>query len=83
MSFLISWDERALKDLESLEILFRKRIVKKIEQFAESQSFHQVKKLVGYNKLYRLRIGDYRVIFELSEKEIIILKVGHRKSIYE
>lgn len=82
MSFEISWDENALQDLEKLEILLRKRIVKKIEQFADLGSFHEVKKVQGYEKIYRLRAGDYRIIFEFMENEIIILKIGHRKNIY-
>jgi len=31
---------------------------------------------------YRFRIGDYRVIFDIEEKEIVVLRVGHRKDIY-
>ena len=82
MSFEISWDENALQDLEKLGILLRKRIVKKIEQFANLGSFHEVKKVQGHEKIYRLRAGDYRIIFEFMENEIIILKIGHRKNIY-
>ena len=32
---------------------------------------------------YRFRIGDYRVIFDIEDKEIVILRVGHRKNIYK
>jgi mRNA interferase RelE/StbE len=32
---------------------------------------------------YRFRIGDYRVIFDIQEDEIIILRVGHRSEIYK
>jgi len=79
MSFEISWDENALRDLVSLDIFLRKRIVRKIEQFAESESFHEIKKIHGAEKVYRLRVGDYRVLFEIVQDEIIILKIGHRK----
>ena len=82
MSFKISWDERALQDLGKLDFLSSKRLVKKIEQFAETSSFHQVKRVLGYDKLYRLRVGDYRIIFELDTEEIVILKIGLRKNIY-
>ena len=82
MSFEISWDEGALQNLEKLNVLLRKRIVKKIEQFANSGSFHEIKKIQGYEKTYRLRAGDYRIIFEFIKNEMIILKVGHRKNIY-
>lgn len=83
MSFEISWDENALRDLEKIEVLLRKRIIKKIEQFAESESFHEIKKIHGAEKVYRLRVGDYRILFEIVQDEIIILKIGHRKNIYE
>ena len=82
MTFEISWDEEALKNLEKLDILLRKRIVKKIEQFADSGSFHEVKRIQGYEHSYRLRVGHYRIIFKLEKNEIIILKFGHRKNIY-
>jgi mRNA interferase RelE/StbE len=32
---------------------------------------------------YRFRIGDYRVIFDIEENEIVVLKVGHRREIYK
>ena len=82
MNFEISWDEKALQDLEKINLLLRKRIIKKIENFANSGSFHQVKRVLGYENLYRLRVGDYRVIFELGRGEISVLKIGLRKNIY-
>ena len=44
-----------------------------------------VKKLVGYDSLYRLRVGEYRVILEIDGNKLIILVVtlGPRKSIYK
>ncbi len=83
MSFEISWDENALRDLEKIDFLLRKRIIKKIEQFAESESFHEIKKIQGAEKVYRLRVGDYRILFEILQNELFILKIGHRKSIYD
>jgi len=44
---------------------------------------HSGKPLHGDKKgCYRLRIGDYRIIYEISGDEIWILKIGHRKDIY-
>lgn len=82
MSFEISWDKQALQDLEKLDIFIRKRIVKKILEFAETETFHGTKRMQGYEKTYRLRAGDYRVIFEVVNSGIAILKIGHRKNIY-
>ncbi|MCY7362657.1 MAG: type II toxin-antitoxin system RelE/ParE family toxin [Ignavibacteria bacterium] len=36
-----------------------------------------------FNNLYRIRIGDYRAVFEYTSNEIIVLKIGHRKEIYK
>ena len=82
MSFTLSWREGALKDLSNFDIILRKRIVKKIMEFANSELFHGVKRMQGYERMYRLRVGDYRVIFEMIKENVVILKVGHRKNIY-
>ncbi|MCK5043980.1 type II toxin-antitoxin system RelE/ParE family toxin [Candidatus Pacearchaeota archaeon] len=82
MSFTLSWRESALKDLSNFDIILRKRIVKKIIEFANSELFHGVKRVQGYERMYRLRVGDYRVIFEMIKEDVVILKIGHRKNIY-
>lgn len=82
MSFSVEWTNHALKDLNEFEITFQKRIVRKVDEFANSGVFHGVKRMQGHEKIYRLRAGDYRVIFELNNNLIIILKIGHRKNIY-
>ena len=43
-----------------------------------------VKKLAGENDLYRIREGDYRIIYTIEDKELIVLvvKIGDRKEIY-
>ena len=41
-----------------------------------------VKKLKGFPNEYRLRVGDYRVIFELEGRTVIVYAVGNRKDIY-
>lgn len=82
MSFEISWRDGALKDLDKLEVILRKRIVRKVLDFAEGGSFHGVKRMQGYDNLYRLRVGNYRVVFEFEDNMIVVTKVGHRGKIY-
>jgi mRNA interferase RelE/StbE len=43
-----------------------------------------VKKLTGYEDRYRLRVGNYRVIYDVTDKQLVILVVGvgHRREIY-
>jgi mRNA interferase RelE/StbE len=81
--YTFEWKENALRNLEKLESSLVKRIVKKVEDMIEDPFSCDVKKLKGFHNYYRLRVGDYRVIFELNNSSIIILKVGHRKHIYD
>ncbi len=80
--YVIEWKEHALQNLEKLENLIKGRIVKKVEAMSENPLSHDIKKLKGSND-FRLRVGDYRVIFEINKDKIIVLKAGHRKNIYE
>ncbi|MEJ0093383.1 MAG: type II toxin-antitoxin system RelE/ParE family toxin [Methylocella sp.] len=57
------------------------RIVAKIERYAQTGA-GDVKQLVGSTGL-RLRVGDFRVIFEETEAEIIVTKIGPRGDVYD
>lgn len=81
MPFSIIWDEKAYDDLKKLEASIYRRIEKKVSELSEDPYSKDIKKLKGIEG-YRLRIGDYRVIFEIEGNMIQILKVGHRKNIY-
>jgi len=60
------------------------RVITAIESLAANQRPRGCRKLKGFDDVYRIRVGKYRVIYSLDEKNvlILILKVGHRKSIY-
>ena len=75
--------EKALKQIEKLEISIKERIFASLEKIRfRPESF--VKKLVGMPG-YRLRVGDYRVILDIEKNKLLVLvvKVGHRKNVYE
>jgi mRNA interferase RelE/StbE len=63
---------------------YRKNIIEAIEDLATNTRPVSCKKLKGVAG-YRIRIGDYRVIYDINDQEIriIVLKIGHRKQIYE
>ena len=84
MSYKIVWSKKAYKQLKELPYLISKRIYAKINKLLTNPSELDIKHLIGV-PYYRLRVGDYRVIFEIKRKElkIFILKVGHRKEIYK
>jgi mRNA interferase RelE/StbE len=43
---------------------------------------NNIKKLKGYEKFYRIRIGDYRIGIEITEDYVILTRILHRKDIY-
>ena len=64
--------------------MISKRIIRAIEELIENPESKDVRKLKG-TPYYRMRVGDYRVIFDLQKKElvILILSLGNRKNIYK
>ena len=82
MPFKIIWDEKAYDSLNKLEQVISRRILKKVEGLSENPFSKDIKKLKGSDD-FRLRIGDYRIIFSIEKDTIQILKVGHRKNIYD
>jgi mRNA interferase RelE/StbE len=82
MKYLIIYEKRALLELRKLDKLLAKRIIKKLKELENDPFSKDIKRLKGQSS-FRLRIGDYRVLFELLEKEIKILKIAHRKNIYD
>ncbi len=82
MKYEISYEKRALKELEKLEPVISRKIVVKINEIVDNISSSDIKKVKG-SDYYRLRVGDYRILFIFEDSLIKILKVGHRKNIYK
>ena len=83
MSFRILWSESASRQLAKLDRTVTRRIFDRVEGLKENP-LRQLRRLVGL-PYFRLRVGDFRVIVEVQEKElmVLVLKVGHREAIYE
>jgi mRNA interferase RelE/StbE len=73
----------AAKELQALPANDRKRIVTKIRNLASDPRPPGAEKLSGQEK-YRLRQGDYRVLYSVddSQKILVIIKIGHRRDVY-
>ncbi len=80
--YAVEWTKKALSQLRKLPHLIVKRILLAIDVLSADPASSHIKKLSGY-PFYRLRVGDYRIIFDLQEKRLIIyiLEVGHRTKI--
>ena len=82
MEYQIEFKLKEIKDLEAFPANARERIINKIEAMQDDLQ-GDVKRLTNFTPEYRLRVGDYRVLFELEEQTIIIYRVKHRSKAYE
>ncbi len=85
MNWTVEYEPEAVVNMEKMTVVMRERIAKKIEWLAENIDQIIPEQLTGnLAGYYKLRVGDYRVIYDLinEEKVLIISKVGHRSEIY-
>jgi mRNA interferase RelE/StbE len=76
---------QAQKFIEAQPGKIQRQLIKKIESLKESPHPTGYKLLHSEKKLYRIRSGDYRIIYQVRHENLLILivKVGHRRNIYE
>ncbi|MFQ6115225.1 MAG: type II toxin-antitoxin system RelE/ParE family toxin [bacterium] len=82
--FKTRWKPSAAKELRGLDRQIIPRILKAVESLSSNPFPSGVHKLHGSEHSYRIRIGDYRVIYSVSESHLVIeiIRVRHRKNIY-
>lgn len=73
------------KALSKLDKPTQSRLISAIEVLATNPRPDGVKKLKGHYDHYRIRQGDYRIIYDVNDGilEVLVVKVGHRREIYE
>jgi mRNA interferase RelE/StbE len=81
MNYQVEFKPKAIKDLQSLPVEVQSRVLTKIE-LMQNNLTGDVKRLTNYTPEYRLRVGDYRVLFEIEEDVLVIYRVKHRKDAY-
>ena len=72
---------QAIKDLRALQKQDASRIVAKLSELEHGLT-GDLKRLTNFTPEYRLRVGNYRVLFEVEESEIVVYRVMHRKHVY-
>jgi mRNA interferase RelE/StbE len=75
----------AAKEIEAVDSKSdRRRIVEKIAALSAQPRPHGAEKLAGYKDRYRLRQGNYRIVYLIDDarRELTVFKVGHRKDVY-
>lgn len=84
MAYSIQYDPKVLKQLTKIDKKDAKDILDKIERFSEEPVLTQIKKLrTPFDGAYRLRVGNYRVVFYIENDLMLISKIAHRKNVYD
>ena len=84
LSYRIQFKNSAAKSLKKIPKTDRIRIVEKIDSFAENLPNPDNTKMKGNNPFHKVRVGDYRIIYEIQNDILLVLvvKIGNRKDIY-
>lgn len=82
MTYSIEFKPRAIRDLKGIDKTVARRVAEKIELLKDDLA-GDVKRLTASTPEFRLRVGDYRVLFEIEGTRVIIYRVRHRKEAYK
>jgi mRNA interferase RelE/StbE len=74
--------DRARASLKSMSPDVARRVVRKIERMRNGLA-GDVKRLTNFEPAYRLRVGDWRVLFDLTGASIVVQDVKHRSEVYD
>ncbi len=75
--------ESAIKDLKKITHINKERIHKKILELEHFPNVSNLKQLTHFEPAYRARVGDYRILFDVTEDTVEIGRILHRKESYK
>ena len=81
MEYEIEFKPKAIKDLDSLQRDDTRRIVERIKRMQNNLE-GDVKHLTNFTPEYRLRVGDFRVLFELAGNRVTVYRIVNRRDAY-
>jgi mRNA interferase RelE/StbE len=81
VKYTVQFKPLAIKDIEALNAKFQLRVVKNIEEMSDNLK-GDVRHLTDSTPEFRLRVGDYRVLFEIEGETILIYRIRHRREAY-
>lgn len=82
MKYQVELKPKAIKNLSRIPKEDGKRIVAKLK-FLEDNLRGDVKRLTSYTPEYRMRVGDWRILFEVEDDTIVVYRIRHRKEAYK
>lgn len=84
MAYRIEFKKSAQKEITDLPKRMQRRVVSAIKALADEPRPKTVRKLVGGENYYRLRVGEYRIVYQIIDQVLLIcvIRVRHRKDVY-
>lgn len=82
MRYRVEITKRAERQFDSLPREAQVRVNKLFDVLAEVPRSHGAVKMRGHANLYRMRTGEWRVVYEIRDKLLLVVAVGHRREIY-
>ncbi len=83
MTHKILYTESALKDVKKLDPIVKKRVGAKIVLYSSNPLLYSKRLTNSLTGSYRWRVGSYRIIFDIKNETIIVLRIRHRREIYK
>ena len=85
MSYKVEILKGALKQLKKLSPEVQERIQAKIDELATEPRPNGVKKLKSQENTYRIRVGDYRILYDIFDDVLLVtvVEIGHRSKVYK
>ena len=84
MTYSVRLSAAAQRDLDRLDTATTERVLRRIELLAANPRPHGVEKMAGPDDLYRVRAGDWRIIYQIADRvlSVLVVKIGHRREVY-
>jgi len=85
MKYIIEFKQSAKKDIIKLPKNIQPRVLKKIKQLEDNPTPSGCKKIIGTDNTWRVRVGTYRIIYDIFDEILVIKIIGvkHRKDAYD
>lgn len=82
--FAVEYDPKAVKELKKLDKPIARRVARAIAELADDPRPQGARPLTGFPELWRLRVGDYRVVYTIRNAELLVLalRIAHRSTGY-
>lgn len=85
-TYRIEFVKSAKKEFEKLSVKMQSKTAEALNLLSQNpySELLKIKKLKGADHLYRIRLGDYRIVYEIRDERLVVLviKIGHQRDVY-